>query len=380
MSDAGVMEWRRDATAPSEETMFWFRGQVTAILRFSPTFAYLTITNSNECCDAVLRAEHGSSVTFIEQVVSTIEVGANVVVQGTRVAECAGDLREQAIQVTAIGLVDNVPDGSQSCEDGCLPPNALRVARERESMAVKDEEDSNSGTKVDAAGTTTGCSEDDHHTVFVDALLEVLPCCRESCTTSASGNTSNDCGVIDVAGGSGAVAFELACAHAIPVTIVDPRPALFHSHRKWKDSMQHSWKCLDLLDRAFHAFGGSEQLLTTTTAVKQSSTECESVLEPALRSELPPLTPFGRVLRKRFDVQVPAQLNEALIDRTAPVAERAEIARIASADSTASAGPPLPASSEVREKILGFYDQHFPEKREIGLQVGGRTTCCNDGG
>ena len=174
MSDAGVMEWRRDATAPSEETMFWFRGQVTAILRFSPTFAYLTITNSNECCDAVLRAEHGSSVTFIEQVVSTIEVGANVVVQGTRVAECAGDLREQAIQVTAIGLVDNVPDGSQSCEDGCLPPNALRVAREHESMAVKDEEDSNSGTKVDAAGTTTGCSEDDHHTVFVDALLEVL--------------------------------------------------------------------------------------------------------------------------------------------------------------------------------------------------------------
>jgi hypothetical protein len=110
----------------------------------------------------------------------------------------------------------------------CLPGGQeLPDAAHRAGYAQAQEQHRQSAARARTAGTSTakkwgGTSNDNRASVFVKWLLE---------TYSLPWLTSG-VGVLDVAGGSGQVAWNLTCLRRCPSVIVDPRPALTNSKQR----------------------------------------------------------------------------------------------------------------------------------------------------
>ena len=186
-------------------------------------------------------------------------------------------------------------------------------------------------------------------------------------------------------------AFALACDHGFGnVTIVDPRPARLQSQKKWAGSLEHKWDCLDKIDRAFASGsgvsrgvggidggggggGGGDFRISGSGGRGAESTAEKQAPE---RSRPSTLTKFGAVLRSKYDVRLPAQLNVPLVDFGAPAADvRAVVSSVLTCQHQARTRTSADESTRLSALVLSFYREHIPEKLAAGMEVSWLHSC-----
>eukprot|EP00750_Incisomonas_marina_P026932 INCI602.1.p1 GENE.INCI602.1~~INCI602.1.p1 ORF type:complete len:613 (+),score=93.42 INCI602.1:212-2050(+) len=392
------------STAEHPEQLF-FCGRVAALLRFSPHFVYFVIeaagptggggaTKASEseglagvgcgerqpvvACDVVVRASGGVSEAAIQDFCAEVGVGDLVLAVGRlyveRFAGSTADALElrQYKRLTDLNVV-RTPEEYQRHAAGIT---TLASGEEDNVIESKPQEALPIATTGGAGHTPAlpGCetsaaskpatqrarrTNHNRHQVFATAIVERLHVrtafdrILQQCVKQVDATNSDDGSaptIVDVAGGSGGLAFALACAHGMPVTIVDPRPARFTSHKKWAQSLEYKWRNVEMIDSSFAA--------------------CRASLSKSVEGapSRPELSVFGQLLRKKFDVELPAQLNTALVDIGAPVSELQRVHRsVARSGANSSTAPDT--QKRLRLQIQAFYRKHVPEAQAKGQRA-----------